>query len=156
MGLIQLETLIHAPIERCFDLSLSVDVHLVSAKSTNERAIAGVTTGLMKLDDVVTWEAEHFGFKQRLTVRIKELKRPSGFTDSQVKGPFGRFDHKHLFVQVGDSTLMKDVIELECPFGILGSFADPIITNHLRKFLIQRNHVIKEIAEGEEWRLILK
>lgn len=151
MGLIQLETLIHAPIEQCFDLSRSVDVHLESAKSTNEKAIAGVVTGLMNLGDTVTWEARHFGIKHKLTVRISAFEKPNFFKDSQVKGPFRRFEHTHQFQQIGDSTLMKDTFDLECPLGILGMLVDPIVTNHLRKFLIKRNQVIKEIAEGERW-----
>ena len=64
MGVIRLETFIRAPIERCFDLSRSVDLHILSTAQTNERAIDGVTSGLMKLGDVVTWEARHFGVKQ--------------------------------------------------------------------------------------------
>jgi ligand-binding SRPBCC domain-containing protein len=155
VGIFQLETLIRAPIERCFDLSRSVDVHLASAKSTNERAIAGVVKGLMNLGDVVTWEAKHFGVNHRMTVRISEFERPRMFADIQVKGPFKRFRHTHHFELSGAMTLMKDVFELECPFGLVGALVDPIVTRHLRKFLIQRNQVIKEIAEGEAWRSIL-
>ncbi len=59
-----------APIERCFLLSLSVDLHTISTKKTNERAIAGVTSGLMKLNDTVTWRAKHFGIYQNLTSKI--------------------------------------------------------------------------------------
>jgi len=155
VGVIQLETLIRAPIERCFDLSRSVDVHLTSAESTNERAIAGVITGLMNLGDTVTWEAKHFGLNHRMTVSISEFERPKMFADIQIKGPFKRFRHTHHFESSGGTTLMKDVFELECPFGVLGALVDPIVTRHLRKFLIQRNQVIKEIAEGEGWRSIL-
>jgi hypothetical protein len=40
---IELETAIAAPVERCFDLSLSVDLHLRSAANTGERVVAGPT-----------------------------------------------------------------------------------------------------------------
>ncbi len=156
MGVIELETLIRAPIERCFDLSRSVDVHLVSAESTNERAVAGVVTGLLNLGDTVTWEAKHFGVNHRMTVTISEFERPKMFADIQVKGPFKSFRHTHSFESADTMTLMKDVFEFVCPFGVLGSLVDPIITRHLRKFLIERNQVIKKIAEGEAWRSILK
>lgn len=42
MQLIELETNIAAPIERCFFLSLSIDLHMDSTAPTRERAIAGV------------------------------------------------------------------------------------------------------------------
>ena len=34
---------------------------------SNESAISGNTTGLIKLGDWVTWEATHFGVKHQLT-----------------------------------------------------------------------------------------
>ena len=92
MSLLRLELWIRAPVERCFDLSRSVDLHLLSAGDTRERAIAGVTKGLMGLHDEVTWEARHFAIRQRLQVRISAFDRPHSFADSQVRGAFGRFD----------------------------------------------------------------
>jgi hypothetical protein len=77
MTTIELNTLIDAPIERCFLLSLSVDLHQISTEQTNERAIAGVTSGLMKLNDVVTWRAKHFGIYQNLTSKITAYDSPT-------------------------------------------------------------------------------
>lgn len=70
MPTIQLETPITAAPERCFDLSLSVDLHRRSVAHIHEQPIAGVTTGIMKLDDTVTWEAVHFGIIQHLTSKL--------------------------------------------------------------------------------------
>jgi hypothetical protein len=72
MMVIQLSTSIAAPPERVFDLVRSIDAHQQSAEGTKERAVAGVTHGLIGLGNEVTWEATHFGIKQRLTVRITE------------------------------------------------------------------------------------
>lgn len=47
MPLIELHTEISAPRERVFDLARSVDAHLDSAGATRERAVAGVTSGLI-------------------------------------------------------------------------------------------------------------
>jgi hypothetical protein len=49
MPTIRLETLIAAPPDRCFDLSLSVDLHRQSVAHTHERPVAGMTTGVMRL-----------------------------------------------------------------------------------------------------------
>ena len=76
MPVIKLETFIRAPVERVFDLARSVDVHTAAAAETIERAVAGVTSGLMELNDEVTWEGTHFGIRQRLTSRITALERP--------------------------------------------------------------------------------
>jgi hypothetical protein len=48
---IELQTFMAAPPERCFDLSLSVDLHLDAAAATGERAVAGTTSALLRLGD---------------------------------------------------------------------------------------------------------
>ena len=70
MPTIRVETRIEAPVERCFDLARDVDLHRRSLARTGERAVGGVTTGLLGPGDTVTWEGRHFGVRQRLTARI--------------------------------------------------------------------------------------
>ena len=69
MPLIVLETRIRAPRERVFDLARSIDAHQSSTSGTSERAVAGVTSGLIGLGEEVTWRARHLGVTQHLTVR---------------------------------------------------------------------------------------
>lgn len=45
MAVIILKTQIAAPIEKCFDLCRSIDLHLKSMQHTDERAIDGRTSG---------------------------------------------------------------------------------------------------------------
>lgn len=81
MALIELTTIINANRELVFDLSRSIDLHTVSAKQTKEKAIAGKTSGLIGLNETVTWRAKHFGFNQNLTTKITSYNRPYSFTD---------------------------------------------------------------------------
>jgi ligand-binding SRPBCC domain-containing protein len=92
--LTRLETRIKAPMERCFDLMRDVDLHARSTASTGERAVAGVTSGLLGQGDEVTWEAVHFGVKQRLTVRVTRCEPPHLFEDVMVRGAFRSFTHR--------------------------------------------------------------
>lgn len=73
---IELETLIAAPAKRCFDRSLSVELHLHSTASTGERVVAGVSSGVLRLGDQITWEARHLGLKHRLSMTISLEDRP--------------------------------------------------------------------------------
>lgn len=145
----ELHTYITAPIETCFDLSCSIDLHQISTRKTNEKAIAGRTSGLVELNDTVTWQATHFGVRQKLTSKISGFERPFFFQDEQVKGAFKSFTHQHHFKQVGDQVLMIDVFEFQSPFGIVGRiFNRLVLTNYMKKFLAERNQVIKEYAES--------
>ncbi|MBL7921005.1 MAG: SRPBCC family protein [Bacteroidia bacterium] len=156
MPVIEIETKIKAPIEVCFDLATSIDLHMLSTEGTNEKAIAGVISGCVKQGDFVTWEATHFGIRQKLTSVIPIVNRPFHFKDEQKKGAFKYFKHDHYFEQQGEFTLMKDRFEFESPYGIFGkTFNSLILTNYMRKFLMQRNLMIKDFAESGKWRKIL-
>lgn len=156
MSQFRLETTIAAPIERCFDLSRSIDLHQLSLANTREEAIAGVTSGLIGLNEQVTWRARHFGVRQTLTSEINQYDRPHHFRDSMVKGIFRSFDHDHIFEERGDFTLMTDVFAWESPLGPLGALADKLfLANYLRRLLEERNRTIKRVAETDEWREIL-
>lgn len=155
MPTIQITTFINAPIDRCFDLSRSIDLHQLSTSKTNEKAISGFTTGLINKGDQVTWEATHLGIRQKLTSLISEIDAPKSFTDVQLKGAFKYFKHQHFFEHQNGQTIMKDVFEFESPFGFAGRlFNKLILTDYMIRFLRARNQIIKDIAESEEWRKI--
>jgi hypothetical protein len=88
MTKIELTTRINAPIEPCFDLARSINLHMESTKQTGERAVAGRTSGLIGLGETVTWRAKHLGTWQTLTSKITEFDYPNHFTDEMVKGAF--------------------------------------------------------------------
>lgn len=146
-------TKIKAPVERCFLLSLSVDLHKASTSGTNEEAIAGICSGCMKLNDTVTWRAKHFGFTQELTSKITGYDAPNYFVDEIQKGIFKKLHHRHIFKFENGETVMKDIFDYSAPLGFLGTLAEKLfLTNYLKKFLEERNLHIKRVAEGDEWR----
>jgi ligand-binding SRPBCC domain-containing protein len=152
MATIILETKVEAPIQRCFDLSLSVDLHQLSTEGTNEKAIAGITSGLMKHNDVVTWEAKHLGVTQRLTTRISEYDAPHFFVSEMMKGAFKRIRHQHIFKEQDKTTLMTDILDFDAPMGIPGKiFSALFLKGYMKRLLIKRNETIKKIAESNEW-----
>ena len=148
MPVIKLETFIRAPVETCFDLARDVAVHMASTAETNERAVSGVTSGVLELDDEVTWEAKHLGVRQRLTSKITALERPRMFVDEMQRGAFKSLRHLHLFEEKNGGTLMKDEMTYASPLGMLGRMADRLfLENYMRRFLIKHNEYLKRIAE---------
>ncbi|BBH16620.1 hypothetical protein Back2_09070 [Nocardioides baekrokdamisoli] len=148
MPVIRLETVIHAPIEACFDLSLSVDFHVESMDPSGERAVAGVTSGVMELGDQVAWAARHFGIPVRMTSLISAYERPSFFVDEQLRGPFKRWRHEHWFESVDDGTWMIDVVEFAAPAGPIGILVEQVgLTAYMAKLLRQRNTHLKAALE---------
>lgn len=149
MPVIRVETEIEAPPALCFDLARSIELHIASTGRTRERAIAGVTSGLIGAGQEVTWSARHFGVRQSLTSRITVFDPPRHFRDSMVRGAFARFDHDHHFEAQEGGTLMLDLFDYAAPLGALGRLAERLVLDrYLRRLLVERARVIKTAAES--------
>jgi ligand-binding SRPBCC domain-containing protein len=149
---IELVTNIAAPVERCFDLSRSIDLHMASTDWTGERAIAGVTSGLIGLDQEVTWQGRHFGLSIQHTSRIAAFDRPWHFQDCMVRGAFRSFCHDHCFQSIPGETRMRDLMVFETPLRLLAGLVESVLDRHMRSLLDRRNLCIKRVAESDAWR----
>ncbi|WP_244906998.1 SRPBCC family protein [Rathayibacter caricis] len=122
-----------------FDRARDIGLHTASQSAADERAVAGVVTGLIGLGEEVTWRARHFGVPLLLTSRITAFDAPHRFVDEQVRGPFARFRHEHLFEADGTGSVMIDRLEYAAPLGPLGGIAERlVVTRHLRRLLQAR------------------
>ncbi|MFK3984702.1 SRPBCC family protein [Micromonospora sp. NPDC050397] len=154
MATIELRTVVPAPIDRVFDLSIDVDAHTASMSAAGERVVGGVTHGPMALGETVTWAARHFGVTWRMTSRITAYDRPHRFVDEQVRGPFRHWYHEHLFHQppttdgVG-GTVMVDRIEFTAPAGPLGHAVTALgLRRYMRRLIERRNAYLVATLSG--------
>ena len=132
-----------------FDLALDIDAHMGSMAESGERAIDGVTTGVIGLDETVTWRARHFGITWTMTTTISELDRPKRFVDRQLRGPFKEFIHEHTFVPVDGGTHVTDRVRFAAPLGPLGRVAERLVLKrYIPELIDTRNEFM--IAEAAE------
>lgn len=104
----------------------------------------------------MTWRAKHFGVTQQLTSKITRFAYPYHFRDEMLEGAFKMIRHDHIFEKAGDKTVMKDMFEFDSPGGVFGAmFNKLVLIKYLRGLLVKRNKMIKEIAEGNQWKTIL-
>ncbi|MGO2139242.1 MAG: SRPBCC family protein [Leucobacter sp.] len=131
--------------EELFDASLDVDEHVASMSGSDERAVGGLTSGMLTLGNTVTWRARHFGVWFTMTVAITELSRPDSFVDEQQRGPFKLFRHEHRFESEGELTLMRDTITVASP--VFGRIAERLVlVPYLRRLIRQRNsHLVRSL-----------
>src|SRR5271169_5091449 len=148
-------TTIEAPIQRCFDLSRSVEVHLLRNIHSGEQALAidGLTSGLQGLSDRVTWRAKHFGVWHNLTNEVTAITPPTYFQATMVKGIFRSMQADHYFRTLpSGATEMKDLFRVAAPLPILGPIAETLfLRRYMLALLRERNAVIKQIAESNDW-----
>ncbi len=148
MTTIKITTKINAPIQIVFDNSRNIDLHQQSTSKTNEKAISGITTGLINKGETVTWRGKHFGIYLTHKSRITKMDLYRYFIDEMDNGHFKSFKHQHLFKETNGITSMMDILEYETPYGFLGTLFDYLfLKKHLSHFLLHRNQILKKISE---------
>ncbi|MCO4276463.1 SRPBCC family protein [Pseudarthrobacter sp. HLT3-5] len=136
------------PRERLFDLAHSMEAHVDSQKAAGERAVGGVTSGLIGDGQEVTWQARHFGLPLRMTSRVTALEFPASFTDEQVRGPFKTFRHVHEFEATATGSIMTDRVEFTAPLGILGRLVEVLVLRrYLQRLITERGIFLAGLGE---------
>jgi ligand-binding SRPBCC domain-containing protein len=149
MTTIYLRTEINADQKTVFDLARNIDIHQLSIVHTQEIAIAGITSGLINLNETVTWQGKHFGFHLKHESKITEMKLYDFFTDEMIQGCFKSFRHNHYFKSENNATIMVDELKYETPFGVLGIiFNRLVLKNYLTQLILKRNNFLKKYAES--------
>jgi ligand-binding SRPBCC domain-containing protein len=157
MVTIKLNTWVDAPVERCFKLATSIEFHIASARPLREKAVSGVTTGLLGEGDMVKWRARHFLVRLSHTSLVTGWKPFSHFREVMVSGIFARYDHEHYFATMDDGTRVRDELKFSAPFGPLGRMVEALVLRrYMTSLLKRRNAALKQVAESEEWRVYLE
>ncbi len=150
MTIIEATTIIDAPAEVCFHLSLNINLELYAAHQYGIKAIGGVTTGTIGLGERVTWKIRQFGIYMTHTSEITRLEAPTYFQDAMVRGLFRSFHHDHFFRSLNPhSTEMRDELHFSLPTYLLGGITERLLVQRrLTQFLAARNALIKQNAES--------
>jgi ligand-binding SRPBCC domain-containing protein len=118
--------------------------------------VAGVTSGLIGLNQEVTWRGRHFGVWQQFTSRITGYAYPEWFRDEMVRGAFRSFAHDHRFRGELGGTTMTDECRFEAPGWVAGWLIERLALGpYLRRFLTERAAVLRRVAESDEWQAYL-
>jgi ligand-binding SRPBCC domain-containing protein len=92
----------------------------------------------------------------KLATRIEAPAAPEFFRDVMTKGIFKSFEHDHHFEEVAGATVMQDELRFAAPLNFLGGLAERLVLrDYLLRFLAERNALIKQVAESEQWRRYL-
>ena len=77
--------------------------------------------------------------------RITVWNPPIEFVDEQVKGPYRRWVHQHLFVETSFGTRMHDAVTYELPLFPIGELAAPLVHLQLRRIFSYRARALKRL-----------
>ena len=94
-------------------------------------------------------EQKIFGLiPSRWTAEHTKYEPPHLFEDVQISGPFARWQHQHIVKPHESGAILRDEIEYEPPFSILGRIAAPFaVVPKLEKMFAYRHEVTRKWCE---------
>jgi ligand-binding SRPBCC domain-containing protein len=148
---------IHAPIERCFQLSTHLALVEEELGMTPVASGTNRTSGMVQANDTVLWKGWKFGLPQHHQSLIEAFDAPNFFRDRMLRGRFKSFEHDHALKALdANSTELTDDVRYSLPFGPLGKMAGKLILSpHIRRLMQSRFERIKQLAESDGWQQYL-
>lgn len=87
-----------------------------------------------------------FGIPLKWKTRITQVVYHKTFTDFQETGPYKLWNHHHEFIPTEKGVLIKDRVDYELPFGVLGTIAHALLVkNKLNKIFDYRFQVLENM-----------
>lgn len=153
---IHLTTVIHAPKQRVFDLARCVSLHKRHFDTHKIIPSTGKTSGLLEMRDYTMWNGKLGNKKRQFILDIVDMDKSDFYRDEMRKDFFDAFTHDHFFKEIDNGTIMIDQISFHLPHGFLGNMVNKSCAEkYITTYLTERNELIKEYAEGNNWRAIL-
>ena len=148
-----MQTIIKTTLIKCTQVEL-FDFHLdsnnitkITPKDTKVKLLSADTQTYE--GKVVSIKTTKFFIPTYWDVKIEKLEHPNILIDVAIKSPFKYWKHQHIFTKKGNMCELKDVIEYEMPFGILGKLANPFIKKDITSMFEYRHKKTKEILEKD-------
>lgn len=101
------------------------------------------TDPVVRLNTQIRYQLRLHGIPLGWTSRITEYVEGELFADEMLSGPYRRWYHRHLFRAVPGGVEIRDIVEYELPFGILGRLAHTLfVRRQLQAIFAYRTQVI--------------
>ena len=98
---------------------------------------------------VFTYRLRIRGFPILWKSRIEEWKENEFFIDIQVRGPYAKWNHMHMFEEKDGGTVIKDRVIYRIPFGWIGRMvAGRMVRTDLRRIFQYRRQIIEQIMNN--------
>ncbi|MBI1733822.1 MAG: SRPBCC family protein [Candidatus Rokubacteria bacterium] len=81
----------------------------------------------MAAGSVLDYRLRWLGVPLRWRTFIREYDPPFRFVDVQVRGPYARWEHRHLFLEEDGGTRIEDRVTYRPPLGSLGRVAHALV-----------------------------
>lgn len=98
---------------------------------------------------VLDYRMRWLGVPLKWRAYVREYDPPYRFVDVQVRGPWARWEHRHLFLEEGGGTWVEDRITYRPPLGALGRVVHRVVVERqLRAVWAYRQARLRERFAG--------
>lgn len=105
--------------------------------------IEKVSTAEVQKGTLIDYSLKLYGLPIKWRTLIAEWTPPHSFIDHQIKGPYTLWDHTHRFEELGNGTLMSDIVRYKVPLKFLGRLtAGSWVTSDVKKIFQYRRETI--------------
>jgi ligand-binding SRPBCC domain-containing protein len=140
---------VEIPIERAFDLY--ADSRNLEPMTPPWLHFRLTTPGPVRMEPgtLLEYTLRLHGVPIRWTTRIETWSPPTGFVDTQLKGPYSLWEHTHVFEEDGDgATVVHDRVRYAIPLGPLGALAHRLfVRRDLRRIFDYRAVAFERLVE---------
>jgi ligand-binding SRPBCC domain-containing protein len=142
------ESVIHAAPEKVFGFHLLPDAFERLVPPWEKVKIVQ-KADISQIGSRAILESKIFGFfKVRWVAEHTKYEPPRMFEDVQISGPFAAWRHQHMVLPHDEGACLRDEIEYEPPFSIIGKMVAPgLIESKLEKMFAYRHEVTRKWCE---------
>ncbi len=130
---------VNAPVERVFHFFQQPANLEKLTPASQEMRIQPPVPARMEAGTEIVYRLKVKGVPLKWVARIESVDAPRGFVDLQLKGPYRKWRHQHLFESQNEGTLIRDEIDYAVPCCRVG-----------HKFLVKPQLVKIFEARGEK------
>jgi ligand-binding SRPBCC domain-containing protein len=102
----------------------------------------------------IAYQIRIHGIPVRWLSEIESWEPPQRFVDVQLRGPYRIWRHTHSFEPMGNQTIIRDSVEFDLPFGMLGRLAYRLqVARDIGEIFDYRVRKIDQLlAQERKWR----
>ncbi|MCC6137525.1 MAG: TIGR01777 family protein [Bdellovibrionaceae bacterium] len=108
--------------------------------------IGKVSTETIQENTLIDYTLKVHGVPINWRTKIESWNPPNAFVDTQLKGPYSIWHHTHTFEDLGQGTLMKDIVRYKLPLGLPGRLvAQAFVEKDIESIFKYRREVVAKL-----------
>lgn len=142
------EQFLPVPLSKVFPFFASADnLEKITPESLNFK-IKKKSSEDIHEGTLIDYDLKIHGVPVGWQTKIEKWQPPQKFIDTQLKGPYKKWEHTHEFEELGGGTLMRDIVRYQLPVGVLGkAVAGKWVEGDVHKIFAYRREAVPKLIQ---------